>query len=243
MNLNTIEQLSNLPASLPNWLITILIVLVLIVTILLILAAFAVKRGQEVSFWPPKIGAISQPSNFFEHSSIKPSNKTPDSELLTHIINSTIETVCRAVSLPGTPDEASIRAFIFQKIDNKLVCTHFWAQNPVVEEVGMTMFDLTDVAAKDVAVVRAFKERKPIRTPIEPHPHGLHGNIDQNISYVLATPILNEDKTVWGCVDFDASNKTGVVLLSSSISDTVMLNLARLLSFVLKSYKSKNKLT
>lgn len=238
MDSNTIiEFFSNLP--------TVLIIFLFVY--IAILYTIGVYRGQEVSFWPPKISAIQKLSNndknnYFEHSIITPSIGTPDSELLTPIISSTIETVCRAVCLPGTPDQASIRAFIFQKKGDKLVCTHFWAQNPVVEEVGITMFDLTDEAAKDVAVVKAFKTKATFRASIEPNPHGTHGNIDQKVSYVLATPILNKDKTVWGCVDFDASNETGVLLLKSNITDSLMLNLARLLSYVFESYDYENKL-
>lgn len=221
--------------SLPSWF---LILALLYVAGML---TFAVFRGQEVHFFPPKIGPRPQQRSHDEHNHrgpipVTPSERTPDPEFLTPIINSAIETVCRAVSLPDTPDGASLRAFIFQRQGDQLVCTHYWAENPVVEAVGITRFDLTEEAEQDVAVVRAFKSKSTVGTPIRPNPRGAHGAVDQQIRYVLATPIFNKDRTVWGCVDFDTANDIGEPLLSSRISESVMLQLARHLSIIFESH-------
>lgn len=231
----TSTSITEFIAALPTWF---LILALLYVAVLL---TIAVLKGQEVQFIPPKIGPRPQTPPDKEKNGIRtipvaPSKRTPDPEFLTPIINSAIETVCRAVSLPDTPDRAALRVFIFHRQKDQLVCTHFWAQNPVVEAVRITQFDLTDEAEKDVAVVRAFRSKSTYRTPISPNPRGAYGKIDQKIRYVLATPIFNKDKSVWGCVDFDASNEIGVTLLSSKISDSVMLHLARHLSIIFESH-------
>ena len=51
---------------------------------------------------------------------LTPSPLTPQSDFLSDLINSAIQTVCRAVSLPQTPQAAKLRVFIFRKEDDQL---------------------------------------------------------------------------------------------------------------------------
>lgn len=163
---------------------------------------------------------------------VQPSPLTPDSPLLNQIVRGAIQTVCRGVTVPRTPEEAELRAFIFQKKDNRLVCTHFWAPDSflVKEEVGLS-FDLDRKLADKVVVVRAYFDKQPARTPVEPLPEGIHGvagEVSDKLMFVLAAPIHNHDPehSVWGVVDFDSSNEIGRALLSTEVSNNVMFHLA-----------------
>src|SRR5881296_2825907 len=46
---------------------------------------------------------------------LTPSPPPPRSEFLSELINTAIETVCRAVSLPQTPQAVKLRVFIFRR--------------------------------------------------------------------------------------------------------------------------------
>lgn len=140
-----------------------------------------------------------------------------------------METVCRGVSVPQTPESASLSAFIFKVEGKELVCTHYWAPNPREEQVGILRFALLPELADRVAVVRAALEKKPCRTPVDPIPEGtegVSGSIDPDLSFVLAAPILNKDNSVWGVVDFDVENEIGKTLLMNTVSDSVLYKLA-----------------
>ena len=153
---------------------------------------------------------------------------TPDSPILKRLMEGAVETVCRGVSVPQTPESAALSAFIFKLQNGELVCTHYWAPNPRKEQVGLLRFSVSEEVAKKVAVVRAAITKAPCRTPVAPIPEGspgISGDIDA-INFVLATPILNPDKSVWGVVDLDSSNEVGRGLLRTEVSDTVMHNLA-----------------
>lgn len=153
---------------------------------------------------------------------------TPDSPILKRLMEGAVETVCRGVSVPQTPESAALSAFIFRLENRELVCTHYWAPNPRKEQVGLLRFAFSEEVAKRVAVVRAAISKEPCRTSVAPIPEGspgISGDID-SINFVLATPILNPDKSVWGVVDFDSANEVGKALLRTEVSDTVMHNLA-----------------
>jgi len=161
-----------------------------------------------------------------------PSPLTADSPLLNEIIRGAVHTVCRGVTVPKTPEEARLRAFIFKKHGNQLVCTHFWAPDNlrVKEEVGLS-FDLDRALADKVVVIKAFFDRRPARTAVQPMPKnmkGVKGEVSEDLEFVLAVPIYNRDKesSIWGVVDFDTSNDIGRALLSNDVSDTVMYHLA-----------------
>jgi hypothetical protein len=163
---------------------------------------------------------------------VQPSPLTPDSPLLSQIIRGAVQTVCRGVTVPRSPEEAELRAFIFRKKDNRLVCTHFWApDNLLVKEVVGLSFDLDRKLADKVVVVRAYFDKQPARTPVEPLPAGMQGvagDVSEKLKFVLAAPIHNQDPehSVWGVVDFDTSNEIGRALLNTEVSNNVMFHLA-----------------
>ncbi len=171
----------------------------------------------------------------FNANRLNPSPLTPRSEFLNEVINSAIQTVCRAVSLPQTPQSAKLRVFIFRKEHNQLVCSHYWSQDPVTEQVGKLRFDLTSEVATRVAVVRAVTDEKICRSSIEPIPantQGVIGDVSDELKFVLAAPIKDIENNIWGTVDFDTSSDTGKALLSTEVSDAVMFQLAKHLSVI-----------
>ena len=88
-----------------------------------------------------------------DRNRLTPSPLTPRSDFLGEVINSAIQTVCRAVSLPQTPQAAKLRVFIFRKDNDQLVCSHFWSQDQITEQVGKLRFSLNSDVAGKVAVV------------------------------------------------------------------------------------------
>ena len=161
-------------------------------------------------------------------SGLSGSPLTPNSPILKKLMEGAVEAVCRGVSVPQTPETAALSAFIFKLENKELVCTHYWAPNPRKEQVGILRFALSDELAKRVAVVRSAINKEPCRTSVSPLPatsQGISGEVDE-INFVLAAPILNEDRSIWGVVDLDSSNEVGKALLMNSVSDSVMHNLS-----------------
>jgi hypothetical protein len=149
------------------------------------------------------------------------------------------------MSAPVTPEEASLRAFIFRKEGEELVCRYFWDPYESAEKIGTTRFHIDDKTASRVVVVRCLfdnatrrtKADETERSSVAPLPKdfkGVKGKIKPTLRYVLAAPIRNEDDTIWGVVDFDVSNNIGKKLLQKEeASNAVMLHLARHLSSIL----------
>ena len=177
-----------------------------------------------------------------ENTGIKPSPLTPDSPLLNKLMEGAIATVCRGVSVPQTPESADLSAFIFKLERNELICSHYWSPNPRQEQVGINRFELKRELANQVAVVRAALDKAPCRTSVDPIPdgtNGVRGAIYPELNFVLASPILNEDKSVWGVVDFDSGNDAGKTLLMNTVSDSVMYHLAEHLRLIFSLAESK----
>lgn len=167
---------------------------------------------------------------------LKRSRGTPSSELLDALVNSTLEMICRAASLPLAPDQARVRAFIFKRESNELVCRYYWALNPTSEKVGVTRFPLSEEAAQKVAVVRCALDRKITRTPVSPLPAELEkaasDSVDQDLTFVLAAPILDQKQNVWGTIDFDTANEVGRERLSTPLADAAIFQLTRHLQVI-----------
>ena len=178
------------------------------------------------------------------------------SRLINQVVENALETVCRAMSVPVTPEQATLRAFIFCADGNELVCRHFWDPNPSDEEVGRTRFVINEKTASRVVVVRCFldtatrRSHDTITTGKLPNPSisetegdtvkplpkgfkGVKGKIKPSLRYILAAPIWNEDGSIWGVVDFDASNEAGKKLLQTEVCNSVIMRLARHLSRIL----------
>lgn len=161
---------------------------------------------------------------------LQQSTLTEDSPLLTEIIRGAVQTVCRGVTVPRTPEEAALRAFIFRSRGVQLVCTHYWAPANLLvkEQVGLS-FPLDRSLADEVVVVRAYFDRQPVRTApkaISKGAKGIKGEVSENLQFVLAAPICNKGGSVWGVVDLDTSNDIGRALLTTGVSDNVMYHLA-----------------
>jgi hypothetical protein len=213
-----------------SYLFAVLSGLLLALVVGLFVTAFV--QGREVSFWPPKVGPrpSADPGR-----SLKASPLTPQSPILDALIQSSLETVCRAVSLPETPQTARIRVFIFRKEEGWLVCRYHWAQDPVREQVGKLRFQTTAENAQRVAVVRAFRDERICRTAVTPLPTGspgVAGDVDDSLTFVLAAPIFDSKGVAWGTVDFDAATENGKALLSTDVSDAVMHQLAKHLQII-----------
>jgi hypothetical protein len=150
-----------------------------------------------------------------------------------------LEAVCRAMSVPMTPEGASLRAFIFRGEGEELVCRHCWDPNPPDEVVGRTRFKIDQETAEKIIVVRCYigdqaawteaTGPQPKGDHVSPLPEGFsgaQGPIKPTLNYVLAAPIRKEDGSLWGVVDLDASNDEGRARLANTYSKTVMLRLA-----------------
>lgn len=155
------------------------------------------------------------------------------------LITEALETICRLLGAPVTPEQATLRAFIFRKEGEELVCRYFWDPDESEEEVGRTRFRIDEETASKAVVVQCFLTNKPQRTEIDeiegasvaPLPKnfkGIKGKIKPDLKYILAAPIRNEDDTIWGVVDFDTSNNIGKKLLQKEkSSNAIIRQLAR----------------
>jgi len=157
-----------------------------------------------------------------------------------------LKTVCELTSLPRTPQDTSLRAFIFRQEKGELVCRYFWDPYKSKEAVGETRFQIDEKTASQVAVVHCFlkhagrSDRKDETevSSVAPLPRtftGIKGEIKRGVKHVLPAPIRNEDDTIWGVVDFDVSNDKGkrLLLQNEKISEHVILRLAEHLSTIL----------
>ena len=165
---------------------------------------------------------------------LKASPHTTAGPFLKALVSGAIETVCRAVSLPQTPETAGLRVFIFRAESNGLICTHFWSPNPTQEQVGLR-FELRPNLANEVAVVDAALNRRTVGKPVQTLASGSSGGageVSPDLKFVLATPIYDGDQGILGVVDFDTSTEAGAALLQTKISEQVTYQLARHLGVI-----------
>ncbi len=164
------------------------------------------------------------------------------SKELSRAISESLETICWSMSAPLTPERASLRAFIFKKENQELVCAGLWDPYESVEQVGKTRFPIDDKTASKIVVVRCFLDNTLHRTDgaeggaVKPltGQAGVKCAISDRLTYVLAAPIRNESDSIWGVVDFDASNAVGKRLLKNEkAANAVILRLARDLGKIL----------
>jgi hypothetical protein len=144
------------------------------------------------------------------------------------LIQNALKVVCGGISSPTTPADAKLRAFVFKKNGNSLVCTHFWAPYPVMEAIGLT-FQINSDTREKVAVVKAAVEKRSVATPVNPLPKelsGISGDVERDLCYVLAAPI-SQNGEVTGIVDLDASSEIGKEILSRQASLNVIFDLGQ----------------
>lgn len=157
------------------------------------------------------------------------------SKELSKTVSEALETICWSMSAPLTPERATLRAFLFKHEKNDLVCIGLWDPYESVEHVGLS-FPINDTNASKVVVVRCFLDNSVKRTsatggsavaPLIPKVN-VKGAVKDDLRYVLAAPIRNENDTIWGVVDFDASNTVGKRLLQNeATANAVIMRLAR----------------
>ena len=149
--------------------------------------------------------------------------------LLRKLVTDAICVACQALASPFTAEEAKLRVFVFKKEDTKLTCTYFWAPYDVSETEGIS-FEINPETMKQVAVVMAATKKRNCKVSISVLPEdmdGVQGNIDRNLRFIHATPILGPKNEVWGTVDFDASHWKGENILRNETCDNVLLQLGK----------------
>jgi predicted nucleotide-binding protein len=147
------------------------------------------------------------------------------------LIEDGLQVVCQALTRSYWPKQAKLRAFIFDKIGNDLVCSVFWTPYAVVEKKGLR-FGINPSAEKQAAVVKAAILRKVCAERIifsQEELDDVEGEIEKDLRFVLAAPILSPSGEVLGTVDFDASSEIGEEILSHEITHNVIFELGRLL--------------
>jgi hypothetical protein len=147
------------------------------------------------------------------------------------LVRGSLQVVCRALASTSSPEDVGLRAFIFQKIGNDLVFLDYWSPLPAGEASGVR-FGLNEESEKDVAVVVAARQMKVCGMTITTPPGELKdadGDIDKDLRYVLASPIVSPDGELLGTVDFDASSLEGEEILRHKISHNVIYELGHLL--------------
>jgi Predicted nucleotide-binding protein containing TIR-like domain len=167
------------------------------------------------------------------------SQPSKQDEFLNSLIRFSLETVCRAMGVPSTPEQASLRVFIFRKEGDELVCRHYWDPNPSDEQVGITRFPINEEAAKEAIIVQCYLANQPKRMS-QSHGADVSGNvipgaegrIKSDLKYILAVPIRNKNGSIWGVVDFDTSNDIGKEKLQSDLAGAVMTSLVRQLQVI-----------
>jgi hypothetical protein len=113
-------------------------------------------------------------------------------------VENALETVCRALSVPVIPEQATLRAFILRKEDSQLVCTHFYDPNPSEEKVGMR-FSIDAKTAERVQVVKCLLEAESSRTSDASVAIDAHGSLVEPLpeEYALSPSFLSlNDDTV-----------------------------------------------
>lgn len=167
------------------------------------------------------------------------SGKTPDDAWTDNLVRSALKVVCRVFESPlPNLDAAKLRAFIFKQEGPYLICTHFWALRKTKEAVGVLRFEINDETSKQVAIVKAAIRKETVAVKVKPL-KGIKAEIDENLCFVLAAPIIGPNGEVWGTVDIDASSPEGEQLLNNARAKEALFELGRHLYLALTSQKKK----
>lgn len=157
-------------------------------------------------------------------------------EKIRRLMHGGLQVVCRALSSPKTPEDVKLRAFVFIRTGDELVCSHFWAPFPAKEVIGELRFKLNDETQKQVAVVRAALNKEAVGMSISfdaAQLKDMEGEVERDLCYVLAAPITAPNGEVVGTVDFDASSEPGKEILNNAVSRNVLFELGKMLHLVL----------
>ena len=167
-------------------------------------------------------------------SEIISSPKTPKDEWVDALVRSALNVVCRAITSPAGLDVAKLRAFIFKKEGEELICSHYWAPNPVQEPVDVLRFPLNPQTRQQVAVVEAAMSKSvcaksigPLTEEVKKDIYG-HDKIKKDLCFVVAAPIISPNGgDIWGTVNIDTSTIEGVEMLNQEMSKNVIFELGK----------------
>ena len=162
---------------------------------------------------------------------------------VTKLVLSALKVASSALTIPLSFDISKIRAFIFKLEGNELVCRHFWTppQIQTREEVGLS-FKMDSETAKQVAVVQAARNKRVVGVSVSPLAEdldGVQGEVEEDICFILAAPILGPNGEVWGTVDLDTSSPEGEKLLKQPLSKNVIFELGKHLYMALTQKGNK----
>lgn len=152
---------------------------------------------------------------------------------------------CQSLASPFTAEDGKLRAFLFKKEGQTLKCKSLWVPNniDICESAGIS-FDINPETAKQVAVVMAAEKRSVCGVSVSILPdqlEGVHGEVDKNLCYILAAPILGPHGEVWGTIDIDASHYTGEYILRAEPAKTILFQFGKLLYQILT--QSQHRIT
>jgi TIR domain-containing protein len=159
-------------------------------------------------------------------------------DVVRELVEGWLQTVCRAISAPQTPEQLRVSIFAFRKHNDLLVKQYLWCDRPRTEQTCPLQFSLDAETAERVVVVKCFRENVLMHhhlqatggdvAPLPANFQGKQGDVAPDLGYVLAAPIRGKDG-VWGVVDFDASSPEGAERLKASAAEDVLSCLAKTL--------------
>lgn len=162
---------------------------------------------------------------------------------LHNLITNKLEIVGRALSAPKLPGVTKIRLFLFKKVENKLVCSNFWAINPVKEPEGNVTFEISEEWKDKLIVVKSILNKEIVSQEIineEQKKLSLLKTVAEDISYVVSSPIFNVDGSIWGAIAVDTLSNIGKKQLKGEISESTLFKLSKYLQLLI-SINSKIK--
>jgi hypothetical protein len=160
-----------------------------------------------------------------------------------HFVTDLLRVFCQSLASPFTAEDGRLRAFIFKKDGQTLKCTNLWVPNniDICESVGIS-FDINAETAKQVAVVMAAERRSVCGVSVSILPdqlEGVHGDVDKNLCFILAAPIIGPQGDVWGTIDIDASHYKGEYILRAEPAKTILYQFGKLLYQVITQSQRK----
>ncbi|MBW1295414.1 nucleotide-binding protein [Aquimarina litoralis] len=146
------------------------------------------------------------------------------------LVKGALRVSCKALSTPTEFANAGLRAFIFKIEDDELVCSNYWSQYPVREVAGFLRFKITEETKTKIVVVRAAFEKRVCGQEVEPLTEsikGVQGEVEEELKYILAAPIVAPDGSVWGTVDIDTTTDSGMRILKGALTENVLFELGK----------------
>ncbi|MGD1889539.1 MAG: nucleotide-binding protein [Cyclobacteriaceae bacterium] len=194
----------------------------------------ATYRRPETTTWPAAMGNASyqiiQGIDSYEKKKKSNFQVQTTKVWIDELVKGALHVSCKALSTPIEFTNAGSRAFIFKTEGDELVCTHFWSQLPVREVTGFLKFKITEETKTKIVVVKAFVEQRVCGQEVEPLTEPLEelqGEVEEELKYVLAAPIVAPDGSIWGTIDIDTTTDSGMKLLKETLTENVLFELGK----------------